>query len=163
MMDAARNMFNNTIFSARRFGGATYMSYGDAIKLKKLRCGRKEITVHKIDQRSGIETEVETVFYPLWPPYLVRVHNYTKFGGKFPAIPALMRTRRDMHNLWYLISVLAIVPEMWEMANDGLSTDIQWIGWVLTFVAKKCYETKTCFTSKKIHLTYCGQTRFSKN
>jgi hypothetical protein len=71
MMDAARNMFDNVIFCARRFGGVTYMSYGDAIKLKKLRCGRKELTVHKIDERSGIEAEVEIQFYPLWPPYLV--------------------------------------------------------------------------------------------
>jgi hypothetical protein len=96
------------------------------------------------------------------PPYLVRVHNYTKFGGRFPAVPGLLRTPGDLRTLWYLISVLEMIPEMWEMAIGALSTDMQWMGWVPTFVAKQCYETKHVL-HQKIRFSYCGQTRFSKN
>jgi hypothetical protein len=50
MFDAARNMFDSELFSTKRFGGATYMTYTDAIRSKKLRSGRKEICVHNIDE-----------------------------------------------------------------------------------------------------------------
>ena len=115
------------------FGGATYITYIDAIRLKKLRSGRKEITVHKINEQTGVATKEAITFLPLWPPCLVHVHNYTKYGGKFPAVPGLTRVHGDLRTLWYLISVVVMLPEMWEMAIDGLSTNGQWMGWVLSF------------------------------
>jgi hypothetical protein len=148
MIDASRNLFDNEQLSPGWFGGATYMTYVDAIKLKKLRSGRKEITVHKIDEESGVATQESISFYPLWPPCLVHVHNYTKFGGRFPAVPSLSRVPGDLRTLWYLISVLVMLPEMWEMAIDALSTDRQWMGWVLSFATNRCYGTRTCFISK---------------
>jgi hypothetical protein len=148
MLDASENMFDNERLSPRWFGGATYMTYVDAIKLKELRLGRKEITVHKIDKESGVVTQDNISFHPLWPPCLVHVHNYTKFGGRFPAVPSLSRIRGDLRTMWYLISVLVMLPEIWEMAIGALLTDRQWMGWVLSFAMNQCYGTKTCFASK---------------
>jgi hypothetical protein len=98
MIDASRNMFSDEQLSLRWFGGATYMNYMDAIKLKELRSGRKEITVYKINEESGEATQQEIVFYPKWPPFLVHVHNYNKYGAKFPAIPSLTRISGDLRS-----------------------------------------------------------------
>jgi hypothetical protein len=37
---------------------------------------------------------------------------------------------------------------MWEMAIGALSTDRQWMGWVISFARKECYRTRTCYASK---------------
>jgi hypothetical protein len=124
------------------------MTYRDAIRSKKLRSGRKEICVHNIDEETVVVTEEVIEFLPLWPPCLVHVHNYTKHGGKFAAIPSLTRICANLRTLWYLISVLVMLPEMWEMAIEGLSTNRQWMGWVLSFATNQGYSTKACFESK---------------
>jgi hypothetical protein len=153
MMYASENMFSDEVLSRKWFGGATYMNYIDAIKLKQLRSGRKEITVHKVNEESGEATQEEIVFYPKWPPFLVHVHSYNKFGAKFPVIPSLERMSgdlrtRDLRTVWYLISTLAMLPDLWEMAIDALSSDRQWMGWILSFVSDKCYGSKTCMATK---------------
>jgi hypothetical protein len=154
MIHTSENMFSDELLSRKRFGGATYMNYIDAIKLKKLRSGRKEITVYKVNEESGEATQQEEiVFYPKWPPFLVHVHSYNKFGAKFPAIPSLARMSgdlrtRDLRTVWYLISTLAILPDLWELAIDALSSDRQWMGWILSLVSDKCYGTKTCLATK---------------
>jgi hypothetical protein len=118
------------------------MMYVDAVKLKKFRSGRKEITVHKIDEETGVVRQDNISFHPLWPPCLVHVHNYTSFGGRFPAVPSLSRIPGDLRTLWYLISVLVMLPEMWEMAIGALSTDWQWMGWFLVLRQINVMEQK---------------------
>jgi len=109
--------------------------------------------VYKIDEESGVARQQEIVFYPKWPPFLVHVHNYNKYGAKFPAIPSLTRISgdlrtRDLRTVWYLISTLAMLPHLWEMAIDALTSDRQWMGWILSFVSDKCYGSKTCIATK---------------
>jgi predicted GIY-YIG superfamily endonuclease len=148
MLDASRNMFDDERFSPMRFGGATYLTYVDAIRLKKLRSRRNEIVVQKVDAETGEVTQDNVSFHPWWPSYVAHVHNFTRYGGRFPAVPSLLRKAGDLRTLWYLVSVLVMLPDMWAMANDALSTDRQWMGWVLAFAANTCYSTKTCFGSK---------------
>lgn len=71
-----------------------------------------------------------------------------KYGGRFPAVPCLSRITQELRILWYLISVLVMLPDMWAMAVDALSMDQQWMGWILSFATNHCYATKTCFATK---------------
>jgi predicted GIY-YIG superfamily endonuclease len=41
-----------------------------------------------------------------------------------------------------------MLPELWELAIHALSSDRQWMGWILSFVSDKCYGTKTCVPTK---------------
>ena len=148
MLNESRQLFNDDRLSPTRFAGASYMTYVDAIRLKKLRSGRNEMIVQKVDEETGEVTQDNVSFQPLWPSCLVHVHNFTMYGGRFPAVPGLLRIRGDLRTLWYLISVLVMLPDMWAMANSALSTDRQWMGWILSFATSQCYSTRACVVRK---------------
>ena len=119
--------------------GATFMTLHDSLKVQGMNKSRQSrvITVQ------GTGAPKEQHFVPPWPACLVNVHPYDEFGAGFPLLPKMYDAESDIRLAFYLVAMHAVVPALWEGTNACIQSEESWEGWLLAYVANKCFPSST--------------------
>jgi len=114
---------------------ATYVTLADAVKLYETNKERQGRTLRsKLDGRN-----VDSYFVPSWPPSFVHVHPRSERGSEFPSLVAFCHDEIDCHLLWSLSAMMIAIPSLWEKTDSLVRNNLDWYGWLLTYVTRVCF------------------------
>jgi hypothetical protein len=123
--------------SAQSCRGATFMTLKDSLKLQGMNKTNKSRVI-----RLKVNGEWQRRhFVPPWPTCIVNVHPYNKHGCTFPLLPKMYHSEDDIRLAFYLAAMHSCIPDLWESTSDSIVSCTDWQGWLLTYLARKCFNS----------------------
>jgi hypothetical protein len=115
--------------------GATFVTLQDAIAMEiELRqSSRRVVTRQQGNQAIRIH------FEPSWPSMILVIHPVDSWGAKMPVVPKMADTQNDNRGVWLVTAMMSSVPPLWKIISDAVADANAWYGWMLTYVAQKCF------------------------
>jgi predicted GIY-YIG superfamily endonuclease len=129
--------------------GATFVTLADAMKLHML----NKFVIGDVINIPSTQVEGERVlkhYVPPWPKAIVNVHPYNEFGCDFPILPDMCIDNIDCRLPWYLVAMHVTLPSLWESSAKLVCKSEDWTGWLLTYVARKCYPERSQTTKSAL-------------
>ena len=118
--------------------GATFMTLEDSLRVQKMnKDGERHVVRTKVDGEWK-----EHHYVPSWPGCLVNVHPFDRYGASFPILPKMYDGgMSDTRLAFYLTAMHGALPALWESSNNCIQTVASWEGWLLSYLARKCFPS----------------------
>ena len=86
-----------------------------------------------------------------WPIHIMMCQKFDKdgYGTAFPPIPSFNRSAVDTKLVWTISALLMSIKKLWLLTDECTIKQLQWHGWMISYLAKTSFKYISCRTDKK--------------
>ena len=145
MHERATSVFPNSSCFDKYTYGCTFVPFRDAMEMQKMLATSNIYQISVIlDENGG--SPPQTVHCQRKRPKLIySCQKFENFGVPFTVTPpfCIRRENKDTRLLWVIVNLLNKSKQFWiiiDNKNNNLFRQSSWEGWLLSYVASKCFS-----------------------